>query len=200
MKIHQIQQISEAHCGPAVLEMLLETVGVEVTQDMIVETLGIEDMIDEQGVRPDQLGTACVRLAPQIKFWYKYHADLDDVLAVLERGYAVGVEWQGLFYKSEDIERKESSDEGDYGHYSIISYYDKENQQLIIVDPYKDFANQDRIFDVPVFLRRWWDTNEIMDPETGRMRIETDERLIFFITPQDESFPEEFGFTSFSTE
>ncbi len=194
MKIQQVKQISEAHCGPAVLEMLLRAVGVEATQTQIAAALGIQDIIEEHGVRPDQLGLACTRLAPQTKFWYKYQASLTDVTTVLDRGFAVGVEWQGLFYQSEQEEQSESDGEGDYGHYSIITFYDQAEQQLVIVDPYKDFVHQDRIFDAAVFMRRWWDTNEIKDQFTGQARIVTDERLMFFVTPAQEIFDSQLGF------
>lgn len=199
MKIHQIQQISESHCGPAVLQMLLDAIGIEVTQNRIVEVLGVEDSLEEHGVRPEQLGSACTLLAPEAIFWYKYHSTLEDISLILDSGFVVGIEWQGLFYQSEEEERDAHDEESDFGHYSIISHYDEEQGQLIMVDPYKDFANQDRIFDVETFGRRWWDTNEVRDPFTGKKQIVRDEQLLFFVTPKDISFSTGNGFRAYRT-
>jgi hypothetical protein len=197
-QIQKVQQLSESYCGPAVLQMLLSAVGEEVTQEKIVDVLGLADRIEEHGVRPDQLGLACVLLAPDHKFWYKYQATLDDVKTVLDTGFAVGVEWQSLFYDSEEEESEDYDyEEPDSGHYSIISFFDEQEDQLIMVDPYRYFARQDRIFDTEMFLRRWWDTNEVRDQRTGKSHIVTDERLLFFVTPNEVFFPREYGFKVF---
>jgi hypothetical protein len=187
MQFHKIQQISEAHCGPAVLVMLLEAVGVQTTQEDIARAAGVEYSIDEHGMRLDQLAIACHKIAPDAQFWYKYDSSLDDIRYILQRGYGIGVEWQGLFYDTEE----EEEEDGDYGHYSIISHIDEDRQVLILVDPYKDFVNQDRIFPIKSFLRRWWDTNEVKDPLSHRKRIAEDRRLLFFVTPKTEEFPPE---------
>jgi hypothetical protein len=49
--------------------------------------------------------------------------------------FAVGVEWQRLFDDMDD-------DDEDYGHYSIISHIDKGKDEIIVVDPYRDFVDQ----------------------------------------------------------
>lgn len=198
MIIRHIEQLTDDHCGPAVLEMLLEAVGIEVTQEQVVEVLGVEDTIEEHGTRVDQLGEACKILAPEVNFWYKYRASLDDIRRLLSYGYAVGVEWQGLFYDSEE-EEEEPDDDTTYGHYSIVTFIDDDHQQMIIVDPYKDFADQDRIFPIKTFLRRWWDTNEIRDPFSGRRRYVDDEQLLFFIAPKGVEFSPHYGFKRYTS-
>lgn len=195
MIFRQFIQISESHCGPAVLQMLLDAIGVTASQTDITRAAGAEQTIDKHGTRGDQLALACSRVAPQTQFWYKYHASLDDIRYLLNRGYIVGVEWQGLFFDTED----EEEDGEDYGHYSVISHLDEDRQAFIIVDPYRDFSNQSRIFSVASFLRRWWDTNEIYDPQTGRRKIVEDVRLLFFVTPLGEFFPPERSFKPFSS-
>lgn len=194
MQVRRIQQISEHHCGPAVIQMLLNALGVFSTQEEITRRAGAETTIDELGTRIDQLAQASKVIAPQMQFWYKYHASLDDIRYLLRRGYAVAVEWQGLFYQSEEEEQEEAEEGDDHGHYSIITYIDDENHLLIIVDPYKDFAGQDRIFEISKFLPRWWDINEVIDPYTNKKIIIRDEQALFFITPQNEEFPPELGF------
>ena len=66
---------------------------------------------------------------------------------------------------------EDEDDNPDYGHYSVIPYVDLEKKELIIVDPYKDFVSQDRIFSFDSFMERWWDTNEVIDPRTGKAKL-----------------------------
>lgn len=196
MKLQRFQQISESHCGPAVIQMLLNATGLFVTQEAIAAAAGVEQTIEERGTRVDQLALATSKVAPHLSFWYKYHSTIEDILYVLNRGYGVGVEWQGLFYKT--LEEQQENDDGEAGHYSIISYLDEELEQLILVDPYKDFANQNRILPISTFLQRWWDTNDIIEPFTGQKRTIVDEQLLFFITPASEYFPMEEGFKEYN--
>ncbi len=197
MPIRQRVQISESHCGPAVIQMLLEAMGVYVEQEEIAEAGGAAHTIEEHGMRVDQLAIATSKVAPHMQFWYKYHSKLDDLRTILEAGYAVAVEWQGLFYESEEEEQAKEPD-GDYGHYSVVIHLDEQKGELVIIDPYKDFINQNRIFSVNSFLRRWWDTNEIIDKDTGEKRIIEDMRMLFFVTPLAEEFPAHHGFKRFS--
>lgn len=197
MHITRVQQMSESHCGPAVLQMLLDAVGVAVTQEAITRAANAEDTIEEHGVNVDQLALACTRLAPHMQFWYKFRSSLDDLRTVLHAGYVVGVEWQGLFYETA-AEEAEDEDE-DFGHYSVVSAFDEARQALIIVDPYKDFSDQDRILDASAFLYRWWDTNEVRHPVTRRRYIREDKQLLFFVTPQTEDFSPEHGFKRYAS-
>lgn len=186
-------QITDSHCGPAVLQMMLAALGVSVSQEEITRAAEVQDTIEEDGTRIDQLALACSRLAPHTTFWYKYESSLKDIRYLLRTGYIVGVEWQGLFYDSEE-EEDDDDDDDDHGHYSIISHVDDTSQQLIMVDPYKDFAYQDRIMPIDTFLRRWWDTNEIPHPSGVGTQSVTDIRMLFFVTPMSVDFPPERGF------
>lgn len=201
MLIRQITQISEAHCGAAVLQMLLENHGVMTTQPLIADKAGVTEVIDEHGMRVDQIATACVRIAPQLIFWYKYQSSLEDIRYLLGRSIPIGVEWQGLFYDSIEEEAESGArvgdEDADYGHYSIITFLDEEAEQLVFADPYKDFSNRQRIMPVGTFLERWWDTNEVMDYTTGRSQIVQDNRLLFFLTEPGENIPIEMGYKQF---
>jgi ABC-type bacteriocin/lantibiotic exporter with double-glycine peptidase domain len=189
-RLRRIEQISENHCGPAVIQMLLENIGVTVSQETITAAAGATDTIAENGTRVDQLARAVRALAPGARLWCKEKAALEDVVRVLdEQKYPVGVEWQGLFGENED----EFDD--DYGHYSVISHVDLAKGELIVVDPYKDFADQDRILTVRVFLKRWWDDNVFKDPQTGVTTYKRDERLFFVVAPLDVAFPAELHMT-----
>lgn len=198
MQVRQITQISEAHCGAAVLQMLLEACGVITSQQAIAHSAGVEATIEEHGMRVDQIATACTRIAPQLTFWYKYNSSLEDIQYLLDRNIPIGVEWQGLFYNSLEEEAADGGDESDFGHYSIISFYDEEQEQLVFVDPYKDFINRNRIMDAQTFLQRWWDTNEVTNRFTGRREVVYDTRLLFFVTDAGEWMPEDLGYKKFN--
>src|SRR6266508_4223710 len=132
-RLRRIQQITENHCEPAVIQMLLENIGVSATQEEITEAAGATRTIESYGTRVDQLAKAVHQLAPIAKLWYKEKASLEDLEYVLDVcKFPVGVEWQGLFEDMDD-------DEGDYGHYSIISNIDQAIDELIVVDAYKNF-------------------------------------------------------------
>jgi hypothetical protein len=204
-------QISEAHCGPAVIQMLLEHLGIEANQDAITEAAGAGGQIELQGTRIDQLARAVNRLGPQAQFWYKDHASLKDLaIAVRRYGYPVGVEWQGVFDDDETtaappagspespeaekpvkgftLPDAETKDE-DYGHYSVVTAVRLRSRLLVIADPYKDYIDKDRIFSFRHFRSRWWDYNEVPDPRTGRKKLVEDYHMMFLITEKDAAWP-----------
>jgi ABC-type bacteriocin/lantibiotic exporter with double-glycine peptidase domain len=188
-RLRRIQQITENHCGPAVIQMLLENIGVDVSQEEITEAAGATHTIETHGTRVDQLAKAVHELAPIAKLWYKENASVEDLEYVLDEcKYPLGVEWQGLF---EDMD-----EDDDYGHYSIIAHIDKIKDEIIVVDPYKDFVDQSRIVNMSLFLNRWWDFNEVKDPETGEKTFKKDEQLFFVVVPLSVSFPAELGMQS----
>ena len=91
-QMKRISQITDSHCGPAVLQMLLSNVAVSATQEDIALAAGVKDVIEMHGTRVDQLALAVKTLAPQMQFWYKDHAALDDVYTlVIQHRYPVGV-------------------------------------------------------------------------------------------------------------
>lgn len=189
-RLRWIEQITENHCGPAVIQMLLENIGVNASQEEITEAAGATLTIAMHGTRVDQLARAVNQIAPEAVLWYKEKATSANLEFVLDScKFPVGVEWQGLF---DDVD-----EEDDYGHYSIISHMDKLKDELIIVDPYKDFVDQNRIIKMSLFLRRWWDYNEVQDPQTGERVFKKDEELFFVVAPRTTSFPAELGMQSF---
>ena len=190
-RLRRIQQITENHCGPAVTQMLLENIGVSVSQEEITEAAGATHTIETHGTRVDQLAKAVHELAPIAKLWYKEKASVEDLEYVLnECKFPVGVEWQGLFEDMDD-------DDEDYGHYSIVAHIDTVKDEIIVVDPYKDFVDQSRIVKMSLFLERWWDFNEVKDPETGEKEFKKDEQLFFVVAPLSVPFPAELGMQSF---
>jgi len=73
------RQISEAHYGPAVIQMLLSNLGIEVPQDAVAEAGKAASLIELNGMRVDQMAQTVAELAPQVQFWYKDHARLKDL-------------------------------------------------------------------------------------------------------------------------
>jgi hypothetical protein len=190
-RLRRIQQITENHCGPAVLQMLLENVGVNVSQEEITEAASAMHTIETHGTRVDQLAKAVHELAPIAKLWFKEKASVEDLEYVLDGcKFPVGVEWQGLFEDMDD-------DDEDYGHYSILAHIDKVKDEIIVVDPYKDFVDQSRIVKMSLFLNRWWDFNEVKDPETGEKTFKKDEQLFFVVVPLSVVFSVELGMQSY---
>jgi hypothetical protein len=189
--MQRISQITDAHCGPAVIQMLLSNVGITVTQEDVALAAGIQDVIAMHGTRVDQMAVAVKKLAPTAQFWFKDHSTLDEIFTLLhEHRVPVGIEWQGLF----DPEGNEEEDpEPDYGHYSVITHIDRERRELVIVDPYKDYVLRDRIFTLDEFDGRWWDWNMVPDPATGQSRLMKDDHMMFIITPQGLTFPAQLG-------
>ncbi len=190
-RLRRIEQITENHCGPAVIQMLLENIGINAAQEEITEAAGATHTIETHGTRVDQLAKAVHQLAPIAKLWFKEKASPEDLEYVLDVcKYPVGVEWQGLFDDMDD-------EDEDYGHYSIIAHIDKGKDEMIVVDPYKDFVDQNRIIKMSTFLNRWWDFNEVKDPDTGKKTFKKDEQLFFVVAPLSVTFPAELGMQSY---
>lgn len=167
--------------------MLLHNLEIEVAQEAVAEAGGARDWIEQHGMRVDQLGRAVRQLASHTSFWFKDHSQIEDLVKIVfEYDFPVVIEWQGLF---EDTLEEESQD-SDYGHYSVVTLADDKRQKLVIVDPYKDFRSQDRIFPFDFFMSRWWDTNDIPDPQTGKERLVEDRQMMFLITLEEETFPQ----------
>lgn len=186
-------QISESHCGPAVVQMLLGCQGVAVSQEQITEAADACSSIAEQGTRIDQLARAVRYLAPGMRLWHKEGATPADLDALVNgHGYPVGVEWQGVFEPS-DLEDETRPDKG---HYSIVRAIDLAAGELTIVDPYGDFFRQDRVFAIAVFERRWWDYNEAPRPARGESRWKKDDRLAFIVAPDEAAFAANLGMTA----
>jgi ABC-type bacteriocin/lantibiotic exporter with double-glycine peptidase domain len=190
----QFMQISESHCGPAVIQMILNHLGIDVTQEEVAEMGGAASLIELNGMRVDQLALAVKKLAPTVDFWYKENSTLQELvnLIVVHR-YPVGVEWQGLFDDPDDDDDDRETGDDEYGHYSVVTHVHPRKRQLIIADPYKSFISQARVFNFEEFVERWYDYNEVAVPETGKTQLVEDFHMMFIITPPGEVFPYKYG-------
>lgn len=179
-QMKRVKQISLSHCGPAVLASLYSDFGVRVSQRRIVASLRAQNKIKKYGLNVKDLARASGIIGKgAFAFWRKFKANIGDLnLAVNKYKCPVGVEWQGVFYEDED---------GDSGHYSVVTRIDKKLGFLRISDPYSRFAGIDRKFKIKNFVKRWWDTNVI------KKRTFLDKRVMFIVLPKNETWPKKMG-------
>jgi hypothetical protein len=173
--------------------MLLAHRGVAANQERLTELAEIGATISVHGARVDQLARAVERLREGVCLWHKAEATVDDLVEVVRRRrIPAGVEWQGFF---EDREEDEDFDEGDYGHYSIVTGIDARRGRITLRDPYPQFCAADRVFDLDWFVGRWWDVNLVAVPPAKRLRPVEDRRMLFVITGDRARFPAALGMT-----
>jgi len=186
-ELRRVSQKTSSHCGPAVLEMLLSFIGIDIDQDKFVEAAEVGPKLETHGMTISEMGKAVNKLAPGAAFWFKQNSSLSDLSQVVRHyKYPAGVEWQGVFYDDADE---------DNGHYSVVTHIDTVNNIVMLADPYMRFAGSDRIFHILEFEDRWWEENEIRDPNTGSVRQERDYHMMIIVTPKDGTFPESLGMT-----
>ena len=183
----RVEQITDAHCGPAVIEMLASHYVVDIDQQQVVEAGGVGDKLQIDGMNLDDLALACSRLLPPtLQFWYKTNSTISELYQITSAfGLPVGVEWQGVFDDSD----------GEDGHYSVVTHVDTVHNFVAMADPYGEFAQKDRIFRVTFFERRWWDTNEIYNPVTKKSKLVEDYHTLFIIASKDVTFPQRLSMT-----
>ncbi|HET7099157.1 MAG TPA: hypothetical protein VFI61_02925 [Patescibacteria group bacterium] len=176
----RVRQITNSHCGPAVLTSLYSNLGVKTSQKAIVGSLRVVNKIKKYGLNVGDMARGAKIVGKgAFVFWKKAGGKVSDLDAVINKyKYPVGVEWQGVFYEDED---------DDNGHYSIVTKIDKKTGFLRMSDPDHKFAGVDRKFKIKEFEKRWWDENII------KGRVIPDKRVMFVIVPKGESWPKKLG-------
>lgn len=193
MKIIMEPQITDSHCGPAVIKALLQFNGIITTQDQIVEAAKVKSTIMKKGMRPKQIADAVEKLDSKMKFWFKQNASIRDLDKLIHTyKIPVGINWQGLFYKSADEERAKYKKE-DRGHYSIVIDVDKKKKEIILDDPYREYFEVPRVFSYEWFKSRWFDADEVVDKKTKKKSIVKTNKFIFIVTPKNTEFPKDLG-------
>lgn len=175
----RIGQLTNSHCGPAVLNMLARFNGFTIGQKRFVKAALVEAKLKHQGMNVFDLARSVKTLLPQLDFWFKDHARSSDLHKLINTNrLPVGVEWRGDFGKYADE---------DNGHWSIITSISLPNKLLTLADPFSQFAGRDRKYRLAKFLPMWWDENEVVDPVSLRKKIVKDIRLLFVITAKSTS-------------
>lgn len=183
-QMRRITQISDSHCGPAVLAMLLSNLKIKVWQRDIVEAAEVGKRIMKYGMTVMEMARAVKRLVPEAQFWMKEGATIAELKKLVnDYQLPVGVEWQGEFGKYSDGE--------DDGHFSVVVGVDLKENEIVIADPFGPFAEEDREFSVSDFENRWWDYNDVRDEDTGGMKEVEDYHMMFVITDKNDNRPEE---------
>jgi ABC-type bacteriocin/lantibiotic exporter with double-glycine peptidase domain len=192
--IKKVTQQTDCWCGPAVLAMLLDFLGKKVTQDEIVEAARIKTWIEYHGTQPHHMAKALRKLAPEMQLWIKNNATVKDITTLISvHTWPVGVNWQGLFYKTAKEEASYPPEES--GHYSILVDLSAKKNQVTLVDPYPGFSTQPRIFSLTWFKKRWWDSIDTKNPDSGRIAKLSTHKSIFLIAPKNVTFPKKLGMT-----
>lgn len=185
-------QLNSFYCGPASIQMLLSFYQIEINQETIVSALGIENKIPTHGMTITEMGNFIRQFYPQLQFWFKFNATISDLSQLVNvNQIPVGIEWQGVFdYPDDEISDDEDDDPG---HISIITAVNTNDNYILIADPDRHYAGNDRQFSILQFIRRWWDINEIIDPITNKRQEVDDFHGLFIITPKADSYPENLG-------
>ncbi len=187
-KLKIIAQITEAHCGPAVVQMLLKHIRRNVSQEEVVKAGRAKGKLKTHGMTVQEMAKAVNKLVPDVTFWYKDKATLKDMTTIIHKHkHPVGVEWQGIFGSPGSFGESDS----DPGHYSIVVSVHKPKNEINIVDPY--YPKERRTISLMRFLRRWWDTNEIKKRMAKRKKNVKDYHMLFIITSKKATFPQDLN-------
>jgi ABC-type bacteriocin/lantibiotic exporter with double-glycine peptidase domain len=191
-RMKRVAQRTDSHCGPAVLQMLYSFLGEHIDQHKFVVATGAEKKLDEYGMTVFELEKASNLLAPEYKFWYKDHGTAEELSYIVNnKGFPVGVEWQGRF-----LEYADDVAFPDNGHYAVVVAINIPENKITIADPFEPFAHKDRKFYLDKFLKRWWDINEVVNPATGEVTHLADDQMMFIVVPKDETFPQKLSMKS----
>jgi len=196
--IKRVRQITSAHCGPAVIEMLLSHFGVEVSQDDVTKAVGAEKRIKDYGMSVLELIMAVKKLAPDMVFWYKNDSSITELMEIVRRyNYPVGINWQGIFEDDDygDGGFEYDGEDDDEGHYSVVTDIDTLHNFIRISDPYGHYSESDRLFSIVEFEKRWWDEGYEYNPLTKKQEYFKTNRLMFLILPASITFPQNLGMT-----
>lgn len=195
LPLKRYAQISESHCGPATLQMLLWGQKHRFSQAKITQAAQANSTVGRYGVRPDQLAKAIAHLTPNLCLWSKQQASFDDLDRLLHHYHQpVGVNWQNLFYPTL-AEELEDDPYGDHGHYAVIVDLDHPRGQIDILDPFPNFGSRPRSFAYNWFKTRWWDrtSTSVRNRLTGRLYWIYTHNLIFILAPKTARFPRQLG-------
>jgi ABC-type bacteriocin/lantibiotic exporter with double-glycine peptidase domain len=182
-KIKRIRQQTDYHCGPAVVVMLASYVDTKIRQHDVIIAANVQKSYRQRGMTISELGKGLKFLCPDLTFWYKNEANIDDLDSLINtHHFPVGIEWQGAFGQYADE---------DSGHYSVVTAIDRKENIITLSDPFYYFAGTDRIFPIDEFISRWWDNNEVVNPDVPTAILTKDIQSLFLVTKKDHQFPEE---------
>ena len=199
LTIRAISQETDENCGPAVIQTLLAKYRRKMTQDEIIRVARVKTRLKEHGTRPDQLARAVKKIAPNLQFWYKDQAtveDLDRLIHVYHQ--PVVINWQGLFYDTVEEEDR-FNPQGEHGHYSLVVDIDLAHDTITTSDPYPEYNAQPRVFSLRWFCTRWWDVDHSDHLKNGKPDSFHTKHFLFIVARKSETFPASLGMQQFNT-
>ena len=208
-EIKKVRQKTGSYCGPAVMEMLVSALGIELNQESLVDASNVRGTIMKVGAGLGDLTRGLLRLYPELRVWKKDESSIAALISLLAKGYFVGVDWQGVFDRDEygdDVLEgrwekywKKLSGypdlRGDQGHYIVITEVNIKKGYVRFADPYGHFAEKDRFISLWEFEQRWWDDSIIINEKKKRKYI-FENRLMFVITTKTDKVPGDLGMVS----
>lgn len=204
----KVRQETGSYCGPAVVEMLVGNLGKTVTQVEVVEACEAKETVMEFGIPLVDLAKGVKRLFPRLAIWEKHSSTIEDIKAMVDAGYPVVVDWQGIFTEDEYGDeiwntrnkfgslvskfKKEPVSIGDQGHYCIVVDIDIKKGFMEFVDPYGHYAGKSRFVAIWEFEERWWDDRIGLDKD-GKKKLIVENKLMFVISVRSDSFLKTVG-------
>ena len=159
-KFHRFQE-KPGWCGPAAIQMVLLTAGIEKSQAEIAEAVQKEWWGTTQDITIAYLS----RFFDGLNF--QSGSSLRDVKQHLEKGRVVIADWW------DDLDKGEAD-----GHYSLVANVDLESSRITLADPSR---SRKGIWEMGVreFEKRWYDYLD----ENRRIKVE---RWILWIDPKSK--------------
>jgi hypothetical protein len=202
------RQETGSFCGPAVIETLLGHLGRKVSQLEVVEACEAKTTVMKDGISLVGLAKGVKKLFPDLQVWEKQNSSISDIYSLVEHGYPVAVDWQGVFTTDEYGDeiwntrdkfrlwlskvKKEPVGKGDQGHYCIVTDVDQAKGYIRFVDPYGHYAGKDRFLATWEFEERWWDDRIGID-QNGKKSLIIENKLMFVIVPITDTFIQTMG-------
>lgn len=185
--------------------MLVSSVGKDLNQEQMVDASGARETVMKEGIPLLDLAQGLKNVHPELTVWGKMNSKINDIEKLLGKGYAVAVDWQGIFTADEYGDDEEDKWEefwdkitkapilkGTQGHYCIVLEIDEKKGYLRFADPYGHYAGKDRFVALWEFEERWWDDRIDKDMQ-GKKKYVMENRLMFVVTKKGDKFPKKLG-------
>ena len=203
-----MKQLTGSYCGPAVMQMLASSLGVSVYQETLVDACEARKTVMKEGISLIDLAKGLRKLNPDLIVWAKMDSKIEDIKEMLDFGYPVAVDWQGIFTEDEygdeiwnrsdklvswwGKQMGEPVSVGEQGHYCIAVEINTNKGYLRFADPYGHYAGKDRFVALWEFEERWWD-DRIDKDEKGKKKYVLENRLMFVVTKKGDKTPKKLG-------
>lgn len=179
----RLTQEDDYTCGTVVLRMLLFGCGItNPPSDSEIILAGGMTEIEQLGSHVGQFSDVVRKTYPKLRVLYRLGASISDLFSLLSMKYLPCVGWQGIFDTTPYISAGSGREDGEDGHYSIVTGVNFSSGYLSLRDPSGWFLDP-LLVPIQTFERRWWDLNKFKDCETQEVMDNRDDRLVFVVVP-----------------